>query len=196
MADVNKRYFEALMTNKDISLRGLAKQLGMSHSQLSLTFSGDRRMQLTEASQLATFFNKPLHEIIQNAGIAINTSTVHHVSVIGSLRGDGTVEKTARGTAERTSAPEGVPKEGAAIQARTAGTSLDFMDGWVFFVGMLGDVDPAIVGRFSLVQIQNGPLVLATVRRGYIENTHNLSGPFTRENVVIEAGTPVLFTRN
>lgn len=196
MADVNKRYFEALMTNKKVSLRGLAKHIGMSHSQLSLTFSGDRRMQLSEASQLATFFSRPLHEIIQNAGIAINQVTSVRVPVIGALRGDGTIEPTAKGSSELTSAPEGVPKEGIAVQARTAGSDLECLDGAVFFTAPLTGFDPAVTGRFSLVQVANGPLVLATVRRGYVENTHNLTGPYTRENVAIESATPVLFTRN
>lgn len=196
MADVNKRYSEALMTNKNISLRGLAKQLGMSHCQLSLTFSGDRRMQLAEANQLSTFFNRPLNEIIQNAGIALNATSLNRVSVIGSLRGDGTIEPTAKGASERTAAPEGISNDGVAVQARTAGTPLDFMDGWLFFSNALGGVSPDIMGRFSLVQIADGPLVLATVRRGYVENTHNLTGPYGRENVVIESATPVLLTRN
>lgn len=165
MADVNKRYFEALMTNKDISLRGLARQLGMSHSQLSLTFSGDRRMQLTEASLLANFFSRPLHEIIQNAGIDISSTSGNRVSVIGSLRGDGTVEPTAKGSSERTSAPEGIPIDGIAVQARTAGTSLDFMDGWLFFATAMRGIAPDIMGRFALIQVAVGPLVLANVRR-------------------------------
>lgn len=196
MADVNKRYFEGLMGGKDISLRGLAKEMGMSHSQLSLTFSGDRRMQLSEASQLSTFFNRPLHEIVENAGISISTLGGHRVSVIGALRGDGTIEMTPKGVVDRTSAPEGVPKDGVAVQARTAGSALDWIDGAVFFMPPLSGVDPAITGRFALVQIKEGPIVLATVRRGYRENTVNLSGPYTKENAVIEAATPVLWTRN
>lgn len=39
MADVNRRYFESLMQAKDLSLRALAKRMGMSHSQLSLAFA-------------------------------------------------------------------------------------------------------------------------------------------------------------
>lgn len=196
MSDVNKRYFEGLMAGKDFSLRGLAKAMGMSHSQLSLTFSGARRMQLSEASQLATIFDRPLHEIVENAGISISSLGGHRVSVIGALRGDGTVEMTPKGVIDRTSAPEGVPKDGVAVQARTAGSQLDWIDGAVFFMPALSGVDPAITGRFAMVRIKDGPTVLATVRRGYKEGTVNLSGPYTKENAVIEAATPVLCTRN
>lgn len=82
------------------------------------------------------------------------------------------------------------------MQARTAGSALDWLDGAVFFMSPMHGIDPSVTGRFALVQIDKGPLVLATVRRGYIENTHNLTGPYSRENVVIESATPVLFTRN
>ena len=36
MSDVNCRYFDALMAEKKMSLRGLAQRMGLGHSQLSL----------------------------------------------------------------------------------------------------------------------------------------------------------------
>ena len=196
MPEVNRRYFESLMQDKELSLRALARRMSMSHSQLSLAFSGSRRLKLEEASQLASIFGRPLHEIVENAGISVRSAEGRRVSVIGSVRGDGTVALHTDGTVERTSAPQDMPEDSIAVQCRTAGSALDFMDGWIFFAPALAGIYPAILGRFALVRIKGGPTVVATVKRGYREGTHNLSGPFQQESVTLEAATPVIWTRN
>lgn len=196
MSEVNKRYFESLMQSKELSLRGLAQRMGMSHSQLSLTFSGMRKMQLDEAAQLSNIFSEPLHRIVENAGVTVRSFSRNRVSVIGAMHGDGTVELHGEGVVERTTAPEGVPEDGVAIQARTGGTPLDFMDGWVFFLSRPNGVDPAALGRFALCRIKDGPSVMASVRRGYRENSYNLRGPFNADSVRLESATVILFTRN
>lgn len=195
MAEVNKRYFESLLTDKGLSLRALAQRMGLSHSQLSLTFSGHRKMQLEEAAELAAIFSEPLTRIIENAGVPLRNGQ-KRVSVIGAMHGDGTVELTPPGVIERTSAPAEIPENGVAIQARTASTTLDFMDGWVFFCAEPTDIDPSIIGRFSYVKIRDGAVVLATVKRGYREHTFNLIGTYSSQNVTLEWATPVLWTRN
>lgn len=184
------------MQAKKLSLRGLAKSMGMSHSQLSLTFGGDRKLQLDEAAQLSTIFGEPLHRIFENAGVSVAAAGTHRVSVVGSMGGEGIVSFHVDGVIERTSAPSRIPTDGIAIQCRTASTNLDWMDGWVFFCPKLDGVDSAILARFALCQIANGPVVMASVRRGYQEDTFNLRGPFSQDNAKLTSATPVLFTRN
>lgn len=197
MAEPNKRYFDALLLDKEMSLRGLAQRMGMSHSQLSLTFGGHRKMQLEEAVQLAQIFNEPLHRIIENAGVKLPAVHGTRISVVGALQGDGTVSIHAPGVIERTDSPQEVPEGGIAIQARTAGTPLDWIDGWVFFCpNHNGSVDPSVLGRFAYVKIKGGPAVLATIKRGYQERTYNLTGTFSQQNAALEWATPVLWTRN
>lgn len=196
MGDVNRRYFEVLMADKGLSLRALASRMGMSHSQLSLTFSGSRKLQLDEAAALAGIFGEPLTRIIENTGVPVRGAGNRRVSVMGAMRGDGTVEIALPGVIERTSAPDDVPENGLAIQARTAGTPLDFMDGWLFFSATPAGVDPAALGRFSYVKVVDGPAAMATVKRGYRERTCNLNGTFSSQNVTLEWATPILWTRN
>ena len=196
MTEVNRRYFESLMQAKKLSLRGLAKSMGMSHSQLSLTFSGDRKLQLDEASQLSTILGEPLHRIVENAGVTVAPTGLARVSVIGAMGGDGIVALHAEGVIERTGAPRGIAADGVAVQCRTVGTALDWMDSWIFFCPKLDGVDSAILARFALCQLADGPAVMASVRRGYQEATFNLRGPFSQDNVKLTSATPVLFTRN
>lgn len=196
MPDVNRRFFESLMEARDLSLRGLAKRMGMSHSQLSLMLSGARRLQLDEAAQLSSIFGVPLHRIVEAAGITTHPHVNHRVSVIGAMKGDGTVELNPDGVIERTTAPDFFPENGVAIQARTGGSALDWTDGWVFFVEKPNGVDPALLGRFCLCRIKDGPMVMASVRRGYKERTYNLRGPYAADSVQLDSAAVVLFSRN
>lgn len=196
MSEVNRRYFESLMASKKLSLRALAAKMGMGHSQLSLTFSGARKLQLDEAAMLSQILGAPLHVIVENAGVTVRREAGKRVSVIGAVQGDGTISLHKKGVIERVNAPDEVADDAFAVQARTAGTPLDWLDGAVFFARQHDGVDPAILGRFSIAKIKNGHAVLAMVKRGYQENTFNLVGPFNQESATLEWATPVLMTRN
>jgi transcriptional regulator with XRE-family HTH domain len=196
MTEVNRRYFESLMAAKKMSLRSLAQRMGLGHSQLSLTFSGARRAQLDEAAQLSQIFGEPMHRVVEALGVAVQPLSGKRVSVIGAVTGDGTVELYPSNVVERTTAIEGLPDPLVAVQARTAGTPLDWMDGAVFFCREPDGIDAASLGRFCVLKIRNGPAAISAVRRGYHENTFNLVGPFARESAALEWATPVLVTRN
>lgn len=196
MTEINKRYFEGLMADQGLSLRALAKKMDMGHSQLSLAFSGARKLQLDEAAKLSTIFGEPLHKVVENAGVTVRPMSGRRVSVCGAMRGDGTVEQHGPEVIERTSAPDELPDNTVAIQCRTAGSTLDWMDGWVMFCKEHNGPDPAMTGRLCFAKIRNGPAVIASIKRGYQEGTWNLGGPYVRESVTIEWATPIIITRN
>lgn len=196
MTEINRRYFDSLLAEKKLSLRSLATRMNMNHSQLSLTFSGGRRMTLDEAAQLSNVFGVPLHKIVENAGVTVKPTSGRRVPVIGAVRGDGTVETYDDGTIERTTAPDDMPADSVAVQCRMAGTPLDWMDGFVMFCRKPDEVDPASLGRVCLCKIKDGGTVLAMVKRGYKENTVNLAGPYHQDSAVLEWASPILWTRN
>lgn len=188
---VDKRFFKALMAQQKLSLRAVATKMDMGHSQLSLTFSGKRRMQLDEANQLAKIFGVPLARIAEAAGIAGVRDT--RVPMIGVMRGDGTIGLLDK--PERTPSPDGLPEGVVVLQAHTADSPNAWLDGWSFFCVRPNDVAGDAVGRFCYAKIEGGAQVLATVRRGYQLGTFNLSGPFAAESVVLEWAAPVLLSR-
>lgn len=192
----DRRFFESLMRDKDMSLRSLARLMGLGHSHLSLTFSGDRRLQLDEAIQLASIFNVPLSRIVQAMGIQAAPIGDARVTVVGGVGSDGTVVANEPGTIERTAAPPGVPEDGLAVQFRTAGTALDWLDAAVMFTARPDGVGSSALGRLCIVQIKDGPMAVAAVRRGYQDGRFNLFGLHHRENVLLEFAAPVLFTRH
>lgn len=188
---VDKRFFKALMAQQKLSLRAVAAKMGMGHSQLSLTFSGKRRMQLDEANQLAKILGVSLPQVAEAAGIA--SVRDNRLPMLGFLRGDGTVQ--ALDKPERTAAPAGLPDGAVAIQARTADSASAWLDGWLFYCARSNEVAGDAVGRFCYAKIADGPLVLATVRRGYQVGTFNLSGPYAAESVALEWASPVLLSK-
>lgn len=192
---VDRRFFESIMAQKKLSLRALASRMDMKHSQLSLMFSGQRRMQLEEATKLAEIFGVPLHKIAEAAGVADARSNGRRVSVIGAMRGDGTVDMYGDDVIERATAPEGLPDGTVAVQAHTEGSPAAWLDGWVFFGGRSLEVEPDAIGRLCFAKIEDGPTVVATVRRGYRMGTFNLTGPYVTESVRLEWAAPVIITR-
>lgn len=193
---VDKRFFESLMASKKLSMRSLAAKMGMSHSQLSLTFSDQRRMQLDEAAQLAEILGVPLHRVAEAAGVGTQRANGRRITVIGAMTGDGTVDLYPQGVIERTASPDAaLPENVVAVQARTADTPLSWMDGWVAFCVKTDEVEPDAIGRFCLAKVDGGPAVMATVRRGYREGTFNLSGPYTKDSERLEWASPILISR-
>ncbi|ACR15001.1 cI-like putative transcriptional regulator [Burkholderia phage BcepIL02] len=176
-------------------MRGLAQKMDMQHSQLSLTLSGQRKMQLDEAAQLSQLFGVPLAEIAVAAGVDIRPTSGKRVNVVGFVGKDGCVTMHGKETLERADAPPNLPDSSVAIQFRTNESALSWMDGWVAFCQQSDTVSPDSYGRFSLCKISDGPAVVATVKRGYREGTYNLSGPFQRENAPLEWSTPLLVCR-
>lgn len=68
---IDSKWFYARLADRRMSLRGLARELGMEPSSLSRTFRGERRMQMVEAEQIAARLNLPVEEILQHTGIRL-----------------------------------------------------------------------------------------------------------------------------
>lgn len=193
--DVNKPFFLDLLRDRRMSLRTLAKRLDILPSQLSLTFSGTRRMQIAEAVKIAQVLGAPINEVMVNAGIEEARTDRRRAKVIGFMNGKGEIEPCPIDSTDRTLIPEGLARECDAIQARTSETPLAWADGWVFFTN--GKHEPEeLVGRFVRTKIKDGPEVLATIRRGYEPGTFNLSGMTNLVSQRLEWAAPILLTRH
>jgi transcriptional regulator with XRE-family HTH domain len=189
---INRPYFDALLLSKGLSLRRMATMMGKTHSQLSLTLSGARNMPLEEAAFWSEHFGEPLFRIAQNAGIEVRPITNRRAEIAGHMNGAGQVEMDLAHHRARVIAPDDMPEGCIAIQARTVGTGMEYMDGWLFFCAAPTTVEPDIIGRMCFVQIKGGPTVLAGLRRGYLPDTHNLYGFYEQENATLEWATPIL----
>lgn len=193
--EANKSFFEDLLRDRRLSLRQLAKRLDILPSQLSLTFNGKRRMQISEAVRIAQILGAPLNEVMLNAGIEEARTDRRRVTITGYINGNFEIEPGQPGSVDRTLLPDGLPADCQAFQARTAGTPLAWADGWVLFAN--GQQDPEeLLGTFCIAQIKGGPQVIGTLGRGYDSGTYSLHGPIPRTSQRLEWVSRVLYTRH
>lgn len=193
---VNKKYFEDLMREQGLSMRGLAKIMGLGHSQLSLALSGNRKFSVSEVAELSKIFGRPVHSIIENIGVPIPPIGARRAKVVGVAHGDGLVAPLGANMGELVTAPDHLPHRAIAVQVRTAGTAAEWLDGAIMFCSEPEGIDPACMARLCLVKIQGGPLVVARVGRGYAPETYSLTGMFAQEDTSLEWATPILFMKN
>lgn len=69
---INKDWFMSAFKERGTSLRKAAKHLDIDPSAMSRVFSGQRKMQMTEAQDLARFLNLPIADVLANAGMDIH----------------------------------------------------------------------------------------------------------------------------
>lgn len=190
---VNKRFFDDLMKDRRLSLRSIARQMDMLPSQLSLTLSGKRRMQITEAVRLGQILGAPLSDVMIAAGIEEAKLDRRRCNVIGHLLGTGEVELVDKGAIERVTVPDGLPDGVFAIQARTMDSQFSYMDGWLFY-GKSERQDPSeLLSCFCMVKLEGGPIIISTIRRGYSPGTYNLqAGPVNITSARIEWASRIL----
>jgi len=188
----DKLFFKSLMAQHGLSLRTVASMMGLAHSQLSLTLSDKRRMQLDEAALLAKIFGVPLARVAEAAGIEHGNEA--RIQVVGCMVGDGSVLSLNR--KQYAALPDGLPEDVIAIQARTADSANSWLDGWNFYCQPSEKLAANALNRFCYAQVADGPAVLATVKRGYEDGTFNLSGPYSDDSVVLEWATPIIMARS
>ena len=184
-----RNWFYDQLQAKELSLRSVARMLGMDPSALSLAFRGKRRITMDEAVKIARIFGAPLEEVYAAAGITAPT-TVGLAVLDGVVGPDMRVEPVEP---SRVAAPVPLPDGARALQFRTTASPADMWDRWVVFYDPRPQVD--VNGRLCVVTLPGGIRYVRTVMAGYRARTWRLLSPFAEpiEDIVIEAATPVLW---
>jgi transcriptional regulator with XRE-family HTH domain len=69
---VDKAWFISRLEDQRLSVRGLAREMGIEASAVSRMFSGQRKMQMDEAKQIAHFLRVPVAEVMRHAGVSVD----------------------------------------------------------------------------------------------------------------------------
>jgi transcriptional regulator with XRE-family HTH domain len=186
-----RQWFYDRLRDHNLSLRKLARMLGVDPSALTRAFQGRRRITMPEAVEIARIFSVPLEDVYHAAGMVVPAGA-ETVPMVGTVGPDMVVQPLTTHVPP-VAAPPGMPVTAEAIQFRTAASSADLWDRWIAFY----DPRPAqdIVGRLCLVTLADSTRHVRSVRAGYLPRTYNLISPFapTIENVVIAEATPILW---
>lgn len=193
-AKPDTRWFHDRMAERKISQRELARRIGIDPAGLSLTLRGKRTMRMHEAVDLARLLGVPLLELLVRSGVD-HPMPPGDIAVTGWLDAHGEVHcEPDLGAIQR---PHGLPTDTTAVQCRTAGSDLDYMDGWLLFVSR--PVEPPTIdhlGRLCLVRLTGSVIYLAQLRRGYAPGRWNLAGPVAHAtDVAVDWTAPVLNIR-
>lgn len=193
---IDKDYFLDLLKKQNVSQRKLAEMMGITHSQLSLTFKGARRMALNEAISIAQIFGVPLQEVADHSGAAsVVPRRKHTIKMIMDERGIA----HSNDRHELVNAPQGIPAESLLVQARTAESGLAWMDGWIFICQPVGKTPSSdLLDVFCLARLSatdGGRLVVGRLRKGYQPGQFALSGPHNTSSATIQEVFPALLIK-
>lgn len=192
---VQTQWFKDRLAERRMSQRALARAMNIDQAAVSLMFRGRREMRISEAIEIAHLLGRAPDEVMEAAGVDLQNRG-KRVQISGCV--DGTGEVHAIEKEDRKFAPfpaSDLPTSCHAVECRTSGTSIDFMNGWLLFVDSM--VKPGIpaeaVDRLSICKLASGIMYLAKPTRGYGRNRWHLNGPAaSAQDVEVEWANPVL----
>jgi len=192
---IDTQWFVDRLAERRLSQRGMAKLMGLDSGALSLTLRGKRKMTLEEAAQIAVLLQRSTEEVLEAAGIPINTA--RQVPIIGVEQADGTVVLHPEGTHDMIEAPPSLPSDAVAIQLRTAGTDRSMYDGWLLYLSERQHTPDKAIDTMALVAMKSDGLKIRHVKRGYKRGTYNITDPFgrTQQNVELAWASPILWIK-
>lgn len=171
---IDERWFKAQLAERELSIRQMARKMGLDHSALVLTFKGRRRMQFNEAAQIANLLGVGVSQVLEHAGLQMESPK--QAAIVGYVDGEGEAHIRWENK-QRTAAATEMPPNTIAVQFRTAMSTLEYLDGWVaFFAPPKNGVSADHVGRLCIVGLKNGATYIGHLRRGYKRGRYNLSG--------------------
>ncbi len=176
---VNKDWFFKKLEERGKSLRGLARHMGLDASAVSRTLSGQRRLHINEANDMAVFLGVSADEVLYHAGASIQgglpsssiflTAVVNEKGVIGKI--DNPVPLPAA-TMERAQAALAAHKEDdgeiIAAQVRALSGPLAAMDDAIMLYRRAEAIEPAAITALSACKTKDGEEFLARVERSRI----------------------------
>lgn len=193
---VQTQWFKDRLADRRMSQRALARAMGLDQAAVSLMFRGRREMRISEAIEIAHLLGRSPDEVMEAAGVDI-ANRGKRVPIARYLDGTGEVHMIEVDDYQYVPFPGGdLPPTACAVQCRTAGSQLDFMDGWLLFIDSM--VKPGVpaeaVGRLSVCKMAGNRIMhLAKPSRGYGRNRWHLTGPAaSAQDVELEFANPVL----
>lgn len=189
-------WFADRLAYRRLSQRGLAKLMGLDPSALSLMLRGKRKITIEEAAQLSVLLDVSTTEVLERAGIKPHGE--HKVKLIGYRMPDGSVQRVSDGLHEMIDSPPNAGADCVAIQARTAGSTSEAIDGWIFFANSEHGTPSLCIGEFSLMAIKDNGMKMNHVRKGYKKGTYNLlswTGELVQSNAQLAWASPIIWIK-
>ena len=199
---IDKDWFHQKLSDKSKSLRGLARHMELDPSAVSRMFSGQRKMQLEEAKEIAVFLGAPVSEVLGHAGVSIDLDGVQtRVILTSTINEKGNIKRLheprplPQSIIDRATSAIHAQGNGAVIaaQIRADAGPLAAWDDAVVLFGHTEIVDPGAIGSLSVCRLFEGEQIIAKIERARKTGEARIV-TFTNEKreVVLVTATPVI----
>lgn len=199
---INKKWFKDQLEEREISLRSLARQMNMDPSALSRMLSGQRKMQIEEAREIAHFLRLPVSEVLRHAGVSVDLGGgAARVTFAAVISGNGGIDRLPSPKplpeAVVSRAEAAISRHPAAqivaAQVRAMDGPLAMWDDAVVLFAVTDRVEPEAIGVLSVCRMMNGDQEMVRVLRSRKtgEATVQSADGETRE-VTLDTASPVI----
>jgi transcriptional regulator with XRE-family HTH domain len=182
---MNKAWFTDKIEQKGLTQKDIAARLDIQAPHVSRLLSGQRRLQINEAVELAKMLDVPLDDILINAGIRLPQS-VETASRIVQIHGFVDADlKVNEATKPLGKAPglTGV-KAYRVLRFQTNNA----WDGVLLYYKSTESPRSELIGARAIVKIQGASgLHFRYVKKGYSAGHHRLLNPFTETELETDA---------
>lgn len=200
---IDKKWFLSRLEDQRLSVRGLARQLGVDASAVSRTLSGQRKMQMDEAKQIAHFLRVPVSDVMKHAGVSIDLDGLPTRVMLAAIIGeDGRLERMKEPAPLPQSvidkAQAAISKAGngqvIAAQIRASTGPLAIWDDAVVLFKPTESVDPAAIGTLAICRSRDTGLQcmvkLLRARKTGEATVQKASGEQTE--VTLDTASPII----
>lgn len=168
--NIDTEWFKNKLEEKQLTVRGLAKHMGLHASTVSLMLRGIRSIHNPDAIKLADVFNVTPIEIFKRAGAPIEDE-VRKIPVLMFIDTHGKVINVPPEAADNFVAPYDSPTNSYAVQVRTGRK----YDGWMLVVNGTKLKPDDCLGSLVVYCTKDGEVNVGILRRGYISETFNVT---------------------
>lgn len=171
--EIDAEWFKDKLAEKRVSLRGLARHMEMDPSAVSRMLSGQRRMQMEEARQIALFLGTTISEVMSHAGMAVDldgqptrillAATIDEKGYLHRLMDPKPLPQSVIDRAQAAIGSSN--KKVIAAQVRAATGPLAVMDDAVILFNHTDIVEPAAIGSLSICRTREGEQFFGKVER-------------------------------
>lgn len=201
MATIDKAWFMEQLQNQGKSVRGLARHMDLDPSAVSRMLSGERRMRMEEAAEIARFLSAPVNEVINHAGVAIDldgrptriilTSVITETGAMERLTDPRALPQSLIERAQ--AAVHGVNETVIAAQIRATDGPLVLWDDAIVLFRPTETVSHDAIDALAICRLHSGEQILAKIERARkTGEARVLDVANTRREVVLQTATPVL----
>lgn len=199
---IDKQWFMDQLQGQNKSVRGLARYMEIDPSAVSRMLSGERRMKMEEAAEIARFLGAPVREVLSHAGVAIDLDGQQSRIILAAVISEtGAVERLPEtrplppSVVERAVAATGTYRNSRVIAAQIRADSgpLVIWDDAVVLFGHTDRVEPDAIGALSICRLMSGEQIIARIERARkTGEARVIDVSSSAQEVMLDTATPVL----